>query len=148
MPIIHQNPAKINLFLSIIAYEMPFLFCTRYKYADSVNNTDETQSQGGIAMKRYSMLILALALICAVFAGCRRTDMGTVSPTNDATTHAPTIPATRPVTRPATEPATESTRNTEATRATDTTRPTDSTHSTENAATSPSRNGNRQGNAQ
>ena len=50
-------------------------------------------------MKRYSMLVLVLALACAVFTGCRRNDMGPLSPTNEATTHTPTVPVTVPTTR-------------------------------------------------
>ena len=50
-------------------------------------------------MKRYSMLVLVLVLVCAVFTGCRRNDMGPLSPTNEATTHTPTVPVTVPTTR-------------------------------------------------
>ena len=80
-------------------------------------------------MKRYSMLVLVLVLVCAVFTGCRRNDMGPLSPTNEATTNTPSVPVTVRATRPATEPSTHVTEST--THSTEITNPTDSTNATE-----------------
>lgn len=59
-------------------------------------------------MKRYGILVLAVALCCSLFAGCRMGNgsMRPSSPTNEATTAMPTMPTVMPDTRPATEPAT------------------------------------------
>lgn len=60
-------------------------------------------------MKRYGIFALVVVLCCTLFAGCRRgnSNMGTVSPTNEATAEMPTMPTMIPQTQPAATVPTE-----------------------------------------
>lgn len=85
-------------------------------------------------MKRYGIFALVVVLCCTLFAGCRRgnSNMGTVSPTNEATAEMPTMPTMIPQTQPATQPAATVPTERETTGVTD---GTEDTTGTDDAAT-------------
>ena len=92
-----------------------------HKIRRDADNKGESNFEGGLSMKRYAMLALALVLMCSLFAGCRRMDTMPANPTNGATkpttepTTAVTIPTTSPTTEATIIPPTDATTGTDAT---------------------------------
>lgn len=91
---------------------------TSVKYGSAEILGLEQESNGGIKMKRFCLLVFALVMIAAVCAGCRsRNPMATTAPSvTTAPTSAPTTaPTTAPTSAPTAESTTSPTHGTEAT---------------------------------